>query len=125
MGHAGLAVTFEPRTDEVGDVDGDLGIGGIREQQHVQAVRVRVLGDAFDRGDLLDTRRQGLGQRERGKQEERISPRRIASTNALQLASMTLSDTPTVDQLRRWSDHSIRTRTLAAVPLRESSTRTL
>ena len=37
---------------------------------------------------------------------------------------MTLSETPTVAQLRRWSDHSTSTRTLAAVPFRVSSTRT-
>jgi hypothetical protein len=55
----------------------------------------------------------------------RISSSRMASTSAFQLASITLSETPTVDQLLRWSDHSISTRTLAAVPLRESSTRTL
>ena len=44
---------------------------------------------------------------------------------ATQLASITFSDTPTVPQLRRWSLHSISTRTRAAVPFLKSSTRTL
>ena len=35
---------------------------------------------------------------------------------AIQLASMTLSETPAVVQLLRWSDHSINTRTFEAVP---------
>ena len=48
-----------------------------------------------------------------------------ASIMARQLASMTLSETPIVVQFLRWSDHSTRTRTLAAVPRLGSSTRTL
>ena len=40
--HAGLAIALVARADHVGHVDRDLGVGGIREQQHAQAVGQRV-----------------------------------------------------------------------------------
>ena len=52
VGHAGLAVAFVARADEDGHVDGDVGRGGVGEEQDAQAVVEAVFGDAFNRGDL-------------------------------------------------------------------------
>src|SRR5581483_2762791 len=57
--------------------------------------------------------------------DRRIRSKRAPSSNAFQLASMMLLETPTVDQLLPLLAHCTRTRTLAAVLLRESRTRTL
>ena len=67
--HAGFAVAFLARTHQVGDVHRDLGLGGVRKQQHVQAVRIGVLGDAFDRRHLLHARRQRLAISGRAQQQ--------------------------------------------------------
>ena len=47
--HAGLAVPFMPRTNEVGDVDGDGRLGRVGEEQDTQAVGKAILGDPFHR----------------------------------------------------------------------------
>ena len=60
--HAGFAGAFVARAHHVSDVDGDFGLGGIGEEQHMKAVGQRVLGDAFDGSDFLDALRQGLGE---------------------------------------------------------------
>src|SRR5579859_1109855 len=57
--------------------------------------------------------------------DRRIRSKRAPSSRAFQLASIILLETPTVDQLLPLSVHCASTRTLAAVLLRESSTRTL
>ncbi len=71
--HAGLAVVFVARADQIGDVDGHGGLGGVRKQQHFQAVRELVFGDAFDRRALDDAGRQGLrpGARHEGQAAQR------------------------------------------------------
>ena len=69
--HAGFAVAFVARADQVGHVDGDFGLGGVGEKQHVEAVGKGVFGDAFDGGDLLDALREGLGERGEGENQEK------------------------------------------------------
>ncbi len=54
--HARLAVVLEAAADEVGDVDRDRGLRGVREEQHLEAVGQAVLGDALDFVDLADRR---------------------------------------------------------------------
>src|SRR5581483_428763 len=73
--HAGLAVAFVARADEVGDVHRQRRLGRVGEEQHAQAVRQRVLGDAID-GDDLGRRGVsggggggGGGDREQGRAE--------------------------------------------------------
>jgi len=70
VGHAGFAVSFEARTNHVRHVDGHVGLGGIREQQHVEPVGQGVFGDALDGGDLLHAFGQGLGKRRERKNQE-------------------------------------------------------
>lgn len=59
--HAGFAVVFMTRTDQIGDVDGDGLLGFVGEEQHPQPVFQTVLGDAFHTRDARDARRQGDG----------------------------------------------------------------
>ena len=67
--HAGLAVAFLPRADEVGDVDGRRRLGRVGEEQHLETVGERKLGDALHRGALRDAGRQG-GMGDRGDEGE-------------------------------------------------------
>ena len=53
VGHAGFAITFVPRTHQVGDVDGKFRLGVVGEQKHAQSVGEVVFGDAFHGGDFL------------------------------------------------------------------------
>jgi hypothetical protein len=57
--HAGLAVVLVHRADVVDQVHRHGGLGGIREQQHAQAIGQRVLADALDAGAGDDALRQG------------------------------------------------------------------
>ena len=52
-------VTFVAGADQVGDVDGDFGLGGIGEQDNVEPVIEFIFRDAFDGGDFGLTERQG------------------------------------------------------------------
>ena len=62
-----LAVALVARADEVRHVDGDVGLGGIGEEQDAQAVVEAVLGDALDGGPTGDAfRRLLLGERHAG-----------------------------------------------------------
>ncbi len=65
MRHARLAIAFVPRPDQIGHVDRDLRLGRIGIQEHPQAVRVVVFGDAAHRRHLPDAGRQGLRQESR------------------------------------------------------------
>lgn len=47
------------RADEVGDIDRDGRLGGVREEQDLEAVGETVFRDALDGGDFL--RRRELG----------------------------------------------------------------
>ncbi|MNT47791.1 hypothetical protein D3C72_1845320 [compost metagenome] len=71
--HAGLAVVFVARTDQVGHVDRGRGLGLVGNQQHSQAIGQSVFGDAFNRGGLRDAGRKaggaGLEGQEGGKQQ--------------------------------------------------------
>ena len=61
--HAGLAIAFKARADQVGHVDRHLRAGRIGEQQHAQAVGIVVFGDAADGCLLLHALRQCLRKR--------------------------------------------------------------
>src|SRR5205807_631878 len=50
--HPGLAVVFHARADEIGDVDGGLGLRCVRKQQHLETIGKIVFGDALDRWSL-------------------------------------------------------------------------
>ena len=50
--HAGLSVTFVARTDQHGEVDGDLRLGVVREEQRAKTVVELVFGDALHGGHL-------------------------------------------------------------------------
>ena len=72
MGHAGLAVAFVPRPDEVGDVHGGLGLAGIGEEKDPKSVVQTVFGDPLDGGDqgwLLGTG-TAEGDEQGGKPQE-------------------------------------------------------
>ena len=59
VGHAGLAVIFMARSDQVGHVDGGRWLGVIWCEEHAQAVAGEaVFRDAFDAGYLRDACRQ-------------------------------------------------------------------
>ena len=60
--HAGLAVAFVARADQVRHVDRDLGVGGVGIEQHAQAVGEDILGDAADGGLLFNTWGKRLGE---------------------------------------------------------------
>ena len=83
--HAGLAVVFVARADQVGDVDGDGRFRGVREQQHLQAVRQAVFGDAFDRRAQRDAFGQGQRGGAAGDQERHGARSRRAQARSLQL----------------------------------------
>ena len=71
VGHARLAVALVAGANEVGDVDGDRRLRRVREEQHAQAVRQPVFGDAFDRCDAFDSsRRSGRLRRQSGNAEK-------------------------------------------------------
>src|SRR5262245_18620686 len=53
MHHAGFTVTFVPRTDQDGHVDGDSGRGGIWKEEEADAVRELVFGNSFEASHLL------------------------------------------------------------------------
>ena len=70
MRHARLAVVLLARAHEIRNVDGRRRLGGVGKQEHLQAVRKRVLGDPFDRrplGDAGGQRRLGGAGEEREK----------------------------------------------------------
>lgn len=60
--HAGLAIAFVARPDEVGDVDRNGLFGRVGEEQDFQAVGGQpIFGDSFDGGDALDPGGQRRG----------------------------------------------------------------
>ena len=61
VGHAGLAVVLVTGADHIGDVDSDIGFGGIGEKEDAEAIGEAVLVNAFDAGDVGDAGRQGHG----------------------------------------------------------------
>ena len=77
--HAGFAVALVARAHQVGHVDRDLRLGGIGEQQDVQAVRQGVLGDALHGGDLLNALRKGLEIGRIGENKEKRERSLIAN----------------------------------------------
>ncbi len=62
MRHAGLAIAFMPRADQIGHIDRDLRLGRVGVQQHLQAIREVVLGDPAHGGTFLRAGRQRLGR---------------------------------------------------------------
>ncbi len=52
VGHAGFTVAFVAGADQVSDVDGNGGLGGIGEQDDVESVIEFIFRDAFDGGDF-------------------------------------------------------------------------
>ena len=74
--HAGLAVAFVTRSDEIRDVDRRRRLRGVGEEEHVQPVGQRVLGDALDARELrgsLAVRRERRRDQERGAQRDRAA----------------------------------------------------
>ncbi len=74
VGHAGFAIALVARANAIDHVDGDLGLGVVREQERVKAVGECVLGDALDRSNFCDTggqrlRGDGNSQKEDGEEE--------------------------------------------------------
>ena len=69
MRHAGLAVSFKARADQVRHVDRDFRVRRIGEQQDAQAVGIVVFGEAAEARLLLDTARQGLRKRRTGHRQ--------------------------------------------------------
>ncbi|MEZ6064369.1 MAG: hypothetical protein R3B90_01375 [Planctomycetaceae bacterium] len=51
--HAGFAIPFVARADEHGQVDSDLRFGGVGKEENPQPVFETVLGDSFDRSNVL------------------------------------------------------------------------
>ena len=74
MSHAGLAIIFVPRTDQIGDIDRRRLLCLVGEKQHAKAVRQLVFGDAFHRSVPGKARRNTgclteTGQTEKEKQQ--------------------------------------------------------
>jgi len=59
--HPRLAVALVPRAHEIGHVERDLRLGGVRIKEHAEPVREVVLRDAAHRRAFHHARRQGLG----------------------------------------------------------------
>ncbi len=69
VSHAGFAVAFVTRPDEVGHIHGQLRLGLIGKQQNVEAVRQGVFRDSLDGGNFLDSFGQALRKRNGRKRE--------------------------------------------------------
>ena len=90
MGHPGFTVIFVARADQVDDVDRDVGLRGIGEKQHAQAVGQAVLVDSFDAGDVLHVGRQGnrrwlaetQGRKQQGEDQDQNRNAAITSNRA-------------------------------------------
>jgi hypothetical protein len=48
------------RAHQVGDVNGQFGLGRVREEEQMKAVGIGILRDTFDGGDLLNALWKGL-----------------------------------------------------------------
>ena len=77
--HSCFAIALMPRSDKIGHVDRDLGVRGVRKQQHAEAVWKSVLGDALDRGSFLDSSGR---LRERGERQRNGDGRNTELTHA-------------------------------------------
>src|ERR1700692_4958878 len=49
MRHPGLAGVFHPGADEIGDVDGGLGLRRVGKHQHLETIAETVFRDALER----------------------------------------------------------------------------